>query len=171
MRGVRVLVADKAACYHALRAVHALWPPLADDARHKDYVRHPKANGYQSLHTVVVGPGGAPLEVQIRTRKMHLVAEFGLAAHWRYKEAVSADEAHERQASGGGGQRGVQRGGGGGGGRGGPPTGTALPPPPHLPPTSLPPPSHPPPSHAAHDHPPPPATPTPLCRSRGSAGC
>ena len=87
-RAVRVLVETKAECYAAERAVHALWRPVADTdgSRSKDYIRSPKPNGYQSLHSVVVGPDGRPVELQVRTRKMHLIAEHGVAAHWRYKE-------------------------------------------------------------------------------------
>ena len=104
-RAVRVLVPAKADCYAALRAVHALWKPADEDQPFKDYIRRPKDNGYQSLHTVVLVADEetgelAPLEVQIRTAKMHLVAEFGVAAHWRYKEessgaSASASEANE----------------------------------------------------------------------------
>ena len=102
-RAVRVLVPAKADCYAALRAVHALWKPADEDQPFKDYIRRPKDNGYQSLHTVVLVADEetgelAPLEVQIRTAKMHLVAEFGVAAHWRYKEessGASASEANE----------------------------------------------------------------------------
>lgn len=84
VRAVRIIVKDKAACYNTLRAVHKLWEPL--EGRLKDYVRSPKANQYRSLHTVVRDHSGRPLEVQIRTNEMHKVAEFGVAAHWRYKE-------------------------------------------------------------------------------------
>ena len=88
VRALRLIVADKADCYAALRAVQSLWPPLA--GRTKDYVRHPKANRYRSLHTVVRDGSGRPLEIQIRTPEMHAVAEFGVAAHWRYKEGRHA---------------------------------------------------------------------------------
>lgn len=87
-RAIRVIVRDKAACYSALRAVQRLWAPLED--RTKDYIRQPKPNKYRSLHTVVRDSSGRPLEVQIRTSYMHAVAEYGVAAHWRYKEGRGA---------------------------------------------------------------------------------
>ncbi|KAK4762660.1 hypothetical protein SAY86_008428 [Trapa natans] len=83
--GLRLIVEDKEDCYRALEIVHELWPQAR--GKFKDYIVHPKFNGYQSLHTVVLGEGRVPLEVQIRTREMHLQAEFGFAAHWRYKES------------------------------------------------------------------------------------
>ncbi|HJQ21215.1 MAG TPA: bifunctional (p)ppGpp synthetase/guanosine-3',5'-bis(diphosphate) 3'-pyrophosphohydrolase [Gemmatimonadaceae bacterium] len=88
---IRVLVNTVPDCYHALGIVHDRWTPVQE--RIKDYIAQPKSNGYQSLHTTVFGPGGQLYEVQIRTREMHRTADFGIAAHWLYKEnAKNADE-------------------------------------------------------------------------------
>lgn len=92
--GFRVVLNDARDCYHALGVVHSTYKPV--DGRFRDFIAIPKANGYQSLHTVLFGPFGAPIEVQLRTEEMDLIAERGIAAHWSYKHGVAASGAQNR---------------------------------------------------------------------------
>ena len=89
VRAFRVIVADDKTCYTVLGVVHNIWTPIPKEF--DDYISRPKPNGYQSLHTVVTAEDGRPLEVQIRTQEMHNFAEYGIAAHWRYKEEGGSD--------------------------------------------------------------------------------
>jgi GTP pyrophosphokinase len=92
----RIVVDSVSECYETLGVVHANWKPVPN--RFKDYIALPKANGYQSLHTTVIGPYGERMEIQIRTREMHRVAEYGVAAHWRYKKPGAAEDDGQRFA-------------------------------------------------------------------------
>ncbi|MEO0318287.1 MAG: hypothetical protein RL404_1964 [Pseudomonadota bacterium] len=97
VRAFRVIVDDVKTCYAVLSLVHNIWTPVPEEF--DDYIARPKANGYQSLHTVVEADDGRTLEVQIRTREMHQFAEYGVAAHWRYKEgsATALDDSYDQK--------------------------------------------------------------------------
>ena len=93
--GFRILVNEVPDCYSALGVVHSLWRPLPKEFN--DYIVHPREGVYQSIHTTVMCLGTTPLEIQIRTREMHRIAEYGIAAHWRYKEGAKGDEVFEER--------------------------------------------------------------------------
>lgn len=97
LHAVRVIVRDVSTCYTVLGLVHSAWLHIPKEF--DDYIANPKANGYQSLHTVVIGPEGRPVEIQIRTEDMHSFAEYGVAAHWRYKEGSKQDQALDRNVN------------------------------------------------------------------------